>query len=125
MNAINTAIREINTYCVTEKISITDPSVMLNTIASQTKREESKANSATQTNTNKANTATSANVAKTPTTMPETSTASKPSPFYIKLEADEFINYVSWHIRQIPAFSITFDDKQAAKGIDNSKFIGL
>ncbi len=103
---------------------------MLNTIASQTKREESKANSATQTNTNqtntnKANTATPANVAKTPPVVSETLTASKPSPFYIKLEADEFINYVSWHIRQIPAFSITFDDKQAATGIDNSKFIGL
>ncbi len=59
-----------------------------------------------------------------PTEQPAATASTKPSTFYIPLEADEFINYVGWQMEQLKAISIAFDDSKIV-AINNDKLLVL
>jgi len=118
-------LTKIDTYCTTGKIPIIDPAPVFTAnlpkqgLITNSASTATTTNPVSTTNTNSASTATKPTATATPPTKPDSSNAAR---FYITLDADEFINYVSWQMEQYKAMSIALDDKQITS-IDNSKFL--
>jgi hypothetical protein len=98
---------QIDTYCVTGKINVTDPNEALADAFKATDRPSANAN---------------ASAASTPASAKEAPINVKIRQFYAEPTGDQFINYVSWQIEHLRNFAIVFDDTKVSS-VDTKRFM--
>jgi hypothetical protein len=103
-------LNQIDTYCVTGKVSVRDPY--------QTFLETSTTN---DTNSTPQTTPTGSPSSGELTTL-NREEYRKVLPFYVSIEPDEFINYVDWQMGTYKAFSVSIDETKIAI-IDSQKMM--
>lgn len=94
---------QIDTFCTTGKISMTDPNDVL--LAALPKPEPTPAS----------------NRSAVGTSHPVPNSSVKISPFFVEPDGDQFINFVAWQMDHLRSFAITVDDSKIGS-IDNARF---
>gem|GEM_PF-5347777 len=98
---------QIDTYCVTGKINVSDPSEAL--ADALPKAAAKPANS-------------TANIERNPApSQAETPTVGKIRAFYVEPTGDEFINFVAWQMENLRNLTIAIDDSKVTE-IDGKRF---
>jgi hypothetical protein len=96
---------QIDTYCVTGKVSMRDPNDVL--LAALPKAEGNKDGNAD---------------ANAQTETSEDPPSPKILPFFVQPDGDQFINFVAWQMDRLRNFSITVDDTKIGS-IDTKRFM--
>lgn len=109
-------VDEVDTYCSTGKISISDPGAILIEMAKAA--DKSPGSMKVGTNTN-------ADPAKTKVPGESTSQSAKPTHFYTAVDPDTFILYLDWQMKKLRRFAIILDDKQVSSFTDTTRMPGL
>lgn len=102
-------VKQIDTYCVTGKVAISDPASSLTAVAQSSAPVKAPAVGA----------ATPASAANSPSTGSQA--PKSPPPFYVALEPADFILYIDARMRENQRLSISFDDKAVSSFTDSSR----
>ena len=106
-------VKQVDTYCVTGKVAISDPAGSLTAIAQTAAPVRGPA----------APPAASAGTAGPPPTGAQA--PKSPPPFYVALEPADFILYIDAKMRENQKLSILFDDKEVKSFTDSQRLTGF
>lgn len=109
-------VDEVDTYCSTGKISISDPAAIFIEMAKAADQPPGSIKVGTNTNTAPAKTKAPGESAPQP---------AKPSHFYTTVDPDIFILYIDWQMKKLRKFAITLNDKEVSSFTDTTRMPGL